>query len=119
MVYFFYSSYDEREESVMARTTYVFKYADAAASERNMQKILTEEKYELVCEKGENVWKCGNGVMTSIKYIKYEFIDSNTLHIIGWVRSDIGGEFNLDGFLVGYHKKKVREVINRMKAVIK
>ena len=103
----------------MARTTYVFKYADAAASERNMQKILTEEKYELVCEKGENVWKCGNGVMSSIKYIKYEFIDSNTLHIIGWVRSDIGGEFNLDGFLVGYHKKKVREVINRMKAVIK
>ena len=71
----FYGSYDEREESVMART--------------------------------------------SIKYIKYEFVDCNTLHIIGWVRSDIGGEFNLDGFLVSYHKKKVREVINRMKVAIK
>ena len=103
----------------MARTTYVVNYTDAAVSERNMKKILAEEKYELVCEKGENVWKCGNGVFSSIKYIKYEFVDRNTLHISGWVRSDIGGEFNLDGYLVGYHKKKAREVINRMKAAIK
>jgi len=103
----------------MARTTYVFSYTDAAATEASIKKILTEEKYELVFEKGEQVWKCGNGVFTSIKYIKYEFIDQSTLHITGWVRSDLGGEFSLDGYLVGYHKKKVREVINRIKAVIR
>ncbi|MBO5049826.1 MAG: hypothetical protein J6C41_05290 [Oscillospiraceae bacterium] len=103
----------------MARTTYVFSYTDAAATEASIKKILTEEKYELVFEKGEHVWKCGNGVFTSIKYIKYEFIDQSTLHITGWVRSDLGGEFSLDGYLVGYHKKKVREVINRIKAVIR
>ncbi len=103
----------------MARTTYVVNYTDATASETNIKRILAEEKYELVFEKGENVWKCGNGVLSSIKYIKYEFINHNTLHITGWIRSDMGGEFSLDGYLLGHHKKKAREVIGRMKAVIK
>ena len=52
-------------------------------------------------------------------YNKYDFIDQKTLHITGWVRSDLGGEFSLDGYLVGFHKKKVREVINRIKTVIR
>ena len=103
----------------MARTTYVFQYTDAAVSERNIQQLLAQENFELVFEKGENVWKCGHGVLSSIKYIKYDFINHNTLHVTGWIKSDMGGEFSLDGYLLGYHKKKTREVINRIKTVIR
>ena len=103
----------------MARTTYVFKYTDAAVTENNIQRILAEEKYGLFFENGENIWKCGTGVLSSIKYVKYEFISSDTIHITGWIRSDMGGEFNLDGYLLGHHKKKVRDVIDRISAAIR
>ncbi len=103
----------------MARTTYVVNYTDAATTEANIKKILTGEKFELVFEKGENAWKRGSGILSCIQYVTYEFIDHNTLHITGWVKSDMGGEFNLDGYLLGHYKKKTRDVIQRIKAVIK
>lgn len=102
----------------MSRTTYVFSYTDAGVSEKNIKSILAQEKYEYILEKGEYVWKCGNGTWAAIKYIKYEFVDEKTLHIVGWVKSDVGGELNLDGILGGLPKKQVRAVISRIKAAI-
>ena len=102
----------------MSRTTYVFPYTDADVCEKNIKAILAQEKYEYIFEKDEYVWKCGNGTWAAIKYIKYEFVDANTLHLSGWVRSDVGGELNLDGILGGLPKKQVRAVINRIKAAI-
>ena len=103
----------------MARTTYVFNYTNAAVTEENIKRLLAAEQFALVYENGENIWKCGNGVLSSIKYIKYDFINANTLHFTGWIKSDLGGEFNLEGYLLGYHKKKTREVIDRIKTVIR
>ena len=103
----------------MSRTTYTVPYTDAAICEKNIKDILAQEKYENIIENGENVWKCGNGTWTAIKYIKYEFVDQNTLYLIGWVKSDVGGELNLDGILGGLPKKQVRAVISRIKGAIR
>ena len=103
----------------MSRTTYIFPYTDAEITERNIKQIFAQEKYYNVLENGESVWKCGNGNWAAIKYINYEFVDQQTLHIIGWVKSDVGGELKLDGILGGLPKKQVRAVIDRIKAAIK
>ncbi len=102
----------------MSRSTYVVSYTDAGVSERNIKSILAQEGYEYLLENSEYVWKCGNGTWAAIKHIKYEFVDATTLHIVGWVKSDVGGELNLDGILGGLPKKQVRAVISRIKAAI-
>ena len=103
----------------MSRTTYIVPYTDAPTTVRNLKEILMQEKYDNVSEGGESVWKCGNGNFAAIKYIKYEFIAPNVLHIHGWVKSDVGGELNLDGILGGLPKKQVRAVISRLKAAVR
>lgn len=102
----------------MSRTTYIVPYTNAAICEKNIKSILMQERYENIFENGESVWKCGYGNWAAIKYIKYEFVNRNTMHIIGWVKSDVGGELNLDGILGGLPKKQVRAVISRVKMAI-
>ncbi|MBE5787257.1 MAG: hypothetical protein E7324_06920 [Clostridiales bacterium] len=102
----------------MSRTTYIVNCRDAAAANAVAEKILREEKFDYISEKGENVWKCGNGTWAAIKYIKLSIVDPNTLHITGWVKSDVGGEMNLDGIFGGMPKKQTVKVIKRIQASI-
>ena len=54
----------------MARTTIEINCADVESAEQEVTKILTANNYKPIKENGENVWKCGVGFWTAMKYIK-------------------------------------------------
>ena len=102
----------------MARTTIEIYCADVESAKQEVTKILTANNYKPIKENGENVWKCGVGFWTAMKYIKIEFIENNTVYISGWVRAMIGSEMDLDGFAAIIPKKQVSSVIDKIKYTI-
>lgn len=102
----------------MARTTFVCKCRSSAYAAPIMEKILAQEGYNLILDNNEYVWKCGNGQLIPLKYIKFEFVDDSTVHISGWVKSNILPEQDLDGYINGFPKKQVQKVIQKIRAAI-
>lgn len=102
----------------MARTTYISKCRSVAYAEPIIQNMLLKEGYQFMFENNESVWKCGNGIVTAMKYLKFDFVDSTTVHISGWVKSTIGPEQSLDGYIGGFPKKQVRNLIQSIQAAI-
>ena len=102
----------------MARTTIKIKYTDAQQANQTVERILSSRNYKSICENGENVWKCGIGFWTAIKYIKVEFSDQNTLMISGWIRSIAGSEQDLQGSYSFVPKRQVMNVIEELQRYI-
>lgn len=94
------------------------KYTDARQTNQTIERILRSRNYKYICENGENVWKCGVGFWTAMKYIKVEFWDNNTLAISGWIRAVAGSEQDLQGFVAGLPKKQVMNVIEELQHCI-
>ena len=102
----------------MARSTFVAKCKNATLANNIIQKVLTDEGYQLMLENNEHVWKCGSGAVIAMRYIKFDFVDQTTVHITGWIKSTIGPEQCLDGYINGYPKKQVRKTIQNIQAAI-
>ncbi len=103
----------------MARTTLTLTYTDINGLQDNLAALLKSKGYKNINENNENVWKCGIGFWTAIKYIKIEFAQNNSIVISGWIRPAFGSEQNLEGIVGALPKKQVMNVIKQMQAIIK
>lgn len=103
----------------MARTTFICKCKGISHTRPIIEEILQKEGYNLILENDEYVWKCGNGQLIPLKFIKFEFADDTTVHISGWVKSNILPEQNLDGYINGFPKKQVQKVILKIQNAIR
>ncbi len=102
----------------MARTIVKITYTDLATSTEKIYGILRSHRYKNITENGEDVWKCGVGFWTAMKYIKVEISSDNTLIISGWIRPMGGGEQNLEGFIAALPKNQVLKVIKEIQSMI-
>ena len=108
----------KRKVIIMARTTIKIKYTDPKQANQTIERILSSHNYKHICENGENVWKCGVGFWTAMKYIKIEFADNNTVLVSGWIRAVAGSEQDLNGFAGGLPKKQIMNVIQELQQYI-
>ncbi len=102
----------------MARTSIEVKFQDAQAADQTAKRILLQNNYSQINENAENVWKCGNGLWTAIKYIKIEYASQDTMIVSGWVRPMGGSEMDLSGFVGALPKKQVLKVIREIQIAI-
>ncbi len=103
----------------MARTITKIKCADIQSAKSKIERILYSHDYKPVFEKGEDVWRCGIGMITAIKYIKLEFSESGNITISGWIRTAvIGPEQDLNGVVAIIPKKQVLGVIKEIQSAI-
>ena len=102
--------------------TFVFDRNSCSHIEETQRKVsdfLRKKGYKSITEHGENVWKCGVGFLTAMKYIKIEFEGNNTMLISGWVRVICGNEQDLKGaFVCVVPKKQVLDVITELQSCV-
>ncbi len=103
----------------MGRTTIKTTYCDLHQTNAQIQKILLSHNYKQINENGEQVWKCGVGFWTAMKYIKIEFAENNGLLISGWIRPMLGSEQDLNGVVGALPKKQVLNVIQELQRAMK
>lgn len=100
----------------MARTIVEVNYSNFEDTRNKIVNLLQKNGYKNITENNENVWKCGIGFLTAMKYIKIEFAPNMTLVISGWVRPVLGSEQSLDGVVCCIPKRQVMSVINQIQA---
>lgn len=100
----------------MSRTTIKLTCTNPQESNRRIESILSSNNYKNINENNENVWKCGVGFLTAMKYIKIEFAENNTLLVSGWIRAVAGSEQDLNGFVAAVPKKQVMNVIKEIQS---
>ena len=102
----------------MARSTFTLKYTSFEGLYDRIAVLLMSKGYKNITENNENVWKCGIGFWTAMKYIKLEFAPNNTLVVSGWIRAVIGSEMDLNGMAGGLPKKQVLNVIREIQNMV-
>lgn len=101
------------------RTTVKAACSHIEETQRKVSELLRKKGYKSITEHGENVWKCGVGFLTAMKYIKIEFEGNNTMLISGWVRVICGNEQDLKGaFVCVVPKKQVLDVITELQSCV-
>lgn len=103
----------------MARTIIKTNYTNFDGLQNRLSNLLQQKGYKNINENNENVWKCGVGFWTAMKYIKIEFAENNTLVISGWIRPMAGNEQDLNGVVCILPKKQVMNVIKEIQSLIK
>ncbi len=98
----------------MARTTIDYTYSSFEEFKEHAAHVLEKAGYKSVVEENEDVYKCGVGFLTAMKYIKIEYAAENIAHISGWVRAVAGKEMDLNGIVAVIPKKQVKKVINEI-----
>ena len=102
----------------MARTVIKMNYTNADGLMNRISNVLTTSGYKNINENNENVWKCGVGFWTAMKYIKIEFAQENTLIVSGWIRSVGGNDQDLNGFVGALPKKQVMNIIKQIQSLV-
>ena len=102
----------------MPRTTIQVNCGEVSRANAIAGSILSSNKYIQTNENGENVWKCGKGFLTAMKYIKLEFSGEHTLLISGWIRSVGGGEQDLTGVVGAIPKKQILNVMQKIQMAV-
>ena len=108
----------------MARSSYEVRYTCSfEQAKQTVESILAKRNYKpYTLKTGENVFKCGVGMMTAMKYIKPEY-GNGTVTLYGWVQTGVGSvggsEMGLDGFVGIVPKKQVKKCINEIMSALK
>lgn len=102
----------------MSRSQFVFNYNSFETTKRLIENELRNSGYTNINENGENVWKCGKGLLVAMKYVKVEFSDGGKVTIYGWIRPMASSEQNLEGFVAAIPKKQVLNVIKKISNLI-
>ncbi len=101
------------------RTTVKVACSQIEETQRKVSEFLRKKGYKSITEHGENVWKCGRGLLTAMKYIKIEFEKNNTMFVSGWVRVIGGNEQDLSGtFVCVVPKKQVMKVLTELQSCV-
>jgi len=100
----------------MARTMVEVKYSNFEEIQNKIYNLLQMNGYKNISENNENVWKCGVGFLTAIKYIKIEFAQNNTLIISGWIRPILGNEQDLEGVIGCIPKQQIKTLISQIQS---
>lgn len=98
----------------MSRSCFKFNYISFEKTKKIIENELRKSGFSNKNENGENVWKCGNGILTAMKYIKIEFSGNQEVKIYGWIRAIAASEQNLDGIVAAIPKKQVLKVIKKI-----
>ncbi len=102
----------------MSRTTIQLTCADLSSAKTAIEKILSSHKYKEKTVNGENVWKCGVGFWTAVKFVKVEFGAENTIALSGWIKPYGCGEQDLEGFVGAIPKKQILNVFEEIKKAL-
>lgn len=101
------------------RTTVRVECTNSVEMQRKVSELLEKKGYRSIAERGENVWKCGRGFLTAMKYIKIESVENRAILVSGWVRMIGGNEQDLSGtFACIVPKKQVRKVITEIQSIV-
>ena len=103
----------------IARTTIQVNYTNQEDTLRSVSNLLQKRGYKNITKNNENIWKCGVGFWTAIKYIKIDIAGNNTMLVSGWIRPLGGGEQNLEGVLCIIPKKQVQGVMHEIQCLAK
>lgn len=98
----------------MSRSCFSFNYTSFEKTKKIIETELKNSGYSNKNENGENVWKCGTGILTAMKYIKIEFSENQEVKIYGWIRPMASSEQNLEGIIGALPKKQVLNVIKKI-----
>lgn len=98
----------------MSRSCFSFHYSSFDRTKTIIESELVKNGYKYKNENGENIWKCGSGILTAMKYIKIEFSGKQEVKIYGWIRPIAASEQNLDGIVAAIPKKQVLKVIKKI-----
>ncbi len=99
----------------MSRSCFSFNYTSFEKTKSAIETELTNDGYTNKNENGENVWKCGMGMLTAMKYIKIEFSGNQEVKIYGWIRPIAASEQSLEGIVGALPKKQVLKIIEKIK----
>ena len=83
---------------------------------RTTVNILRESGYGLKEHRGEQVWKYGMGIATSMHYIKVSFPSDQEIQLAGWVQNGVGSvggkDLDLHGsFVLVVPRKSVKKTL--------
>ncbi len=98
------------------RTIFNFSCSNFEEIQNKIFNVLYMKGYKNINENNESVWQCGTGFWVAKKYIKIEYAANNTLIISGWIRTSLGNDQNLDGFIACVPKRQVKDVINEIQS---
>ena len=97
----------------MARTMVEVKYSNFEEIQNKIYNLLQMNGYKNISENNENVWKCGVGFLTAIKYIKIEFAQNNTL-IIYCTEEEGYDSFTAMGRVFRIYKEKYKQDLRKI-----
>lgn len=97
----------------MARTTMEVRYGNLEVFRSKTEGMLQQKGYHLITENNENVWKCGSGIVTAMKYLKIEYVAANTVQVSGWIKN-MGMELGLEGVVGALPKEQIMSVIREI-----
>ena len=106
----------------MARSTFTATYAtDVHAAKAAAEAAATAAGFSIKDYHGEQVWKKGTGFWTAMKFMKFEYGESE-LTIHGWVQAGLGSvggsEMDLEGFVAALPKSGLKKTINKIAAAV-
>lgn len=97
----------------MSRTRIELQSNDNIANEKIIQEILTSNNYKQVVKSDETYWKCGLGILTAPKCIKYTFQDDKII-MEAWVKNFGIKESDLSGAFGFVPKDSCKKVLNEI-----
>lgn len=108
----------------MSRSVIKINYeSDFQIVDQNVKRVLINAGYRETNKNNEIVWKKGIGMLTAMQYIKLEYDDNNILRVYGWVQTGIGTvggkEQDLEGIYAVVPKQGVKNLMNRIKSVVR
>ena len=107
-----------KEDKFMSRTVVNMNYRNFQGLQERIFGLLQSRGYKNIIENNENVWKCGVGFWTAMKYVKIEYAPNNTLVVSGWIRPVMGSEKDLSGTVGLVPKKQVMNLISEIQTLL-
>ncbi len=104
----------------MARSSFTIPYrCSFHEAQQKVESILQSKGYHTqVIKSGEHVWKCGNGILTAMKFVKVEYAPDKIL-LSAWVQIGLGslggGEMDLTGVTGALPKKQLMKLVEEIK----
>ena len=102
----------------MARTVMNIPFTgDFNEIKGKLEQTVSGEGFKQKDYHGEQVWKKGVGLLTAMKFIKFEYSE-NGVNVFAWVQAGIGSiggkEMNLEGFVASLPKQQLKGTLQRV-----
>lgn len=82
-----------------------------------MNDYLQKNQFTLSNWKGEQAYQAGNALTDGYRYLKWSY-QNGFLHLEAWLKGNLGGEWDLEGFVGCMMKKPYRESLEQLLVVL-